>query len=379
VRVAVNLLWCLPGQVGGSEEYMTRALTAVTADTGAPELTLFTLPSFATAHPQLADAVSHVETAPTSGRRRALRVGVERTWLRSRVRRAQPDVVHHAGGTAPFGRRGRHPATVVSIHDIQYVSHPEYFSPVKRRWLALQAPRAVRRAEVLTVPTAWVGATLVTEFAADPAQIHVVPHAAPREIRPTGEAIADVRRRYDLPGAFLLYPAVTYPHKNHLLLLDALVDLRRHRPDLCLVLTGGAGRAEADVAAAIGERALDAVVRRTGRVPDADRDALLATAALVVFPSRYEGFGAPVVEAMAAGVPVVASSATALREVVGDAGRLLDPDDVGAWVKAIDELLDDERARAELVAAGRRQAAEFSAERSAAALIGAYQAAAGEA
>jgi alpha-1,3-rhamnosyl/mannosyltransferase len=145
------------------------------------------------------------------------------------------------------------------------------------------------------------------------------------------------------------------------------------------VLTGGAGRAEADVAAAIGERALDAVVRRTGRVPDADRDALLATAALVVFPSRYEGFGAPVVEAMAAGVPVVASSATALREVVGDAGRLLDPDDVGAWVKAIDELLDDERARAELVAAGRRQAAEFSAERSAAALIGAYQAAAGEA
>jgi glycosyltransferase involved in cell wall biosynthesis len=375
VKVAVNLLWCRPGQVGGSEEYVCRALAALADEPRSATIRLYALPSFAAAHPELAGAAKMID-APTTGSNRALRVAIERTWLRRRVHADGVDVVHHAGGTVPFGGRGRQPPTVVSVHDVQYVTHPENFSTTKRRWLAMQAPAAVRRAEVVTVPSAWVGATLRDHLGAEPARIHVVPHAAPPAIDVTAEEKADVRLRYDLAGRYLVYPAATYPHKNHLLLLDVIGELSARHPDLRLVLTGGPGRAEADVTAGIAARRVSDLVRRTGRVPDRDRDALLAGAALLVFPSRYEGFGAPVVEAMAAGVPVVASNATALPEVVGNAGRLLDPDEPKHWAAAIDELLDDAAARQDLVAAGRRRAASsFEPARAAAALRDAYTAA----
>jgi alpha-1,3-rhamnosyl/mannosyltransferase len=375
VKVAVNLLWCLPGQVGGSEEYVTRALGALLAEPAPPEVVLYALPSFAAAHPELTGGAASVVAAPTSGRRRAIRVAVERSWLRRRVGADDVDVVHHAGGTAPFGRRGGRPRTVVSIHDIQYVSHPEHFSAVKRRWLAHQVPAAVRRADVLTVPTDWVGDTLVEHVGAERGRIHVLPHPPPRAVAPDPTAIAAARRRYELPGPYLIFPAATYPHKNHGVLLSAMTTLRRTHPELRLVLTGGQGRGEAAVEAAIADRGLAPVVRRTGRVSAAERDALVSGASALVFPSRYEGFGAPVVEAMVAGVPVVASTAAALPEVVGDAGRLVDPDDVAGWVRAIDELLGDAAARAALVAAGHRRSVTFTPERTAAALRGAYEAA----
>ena len=124
---------------------------------------------------------------------------------------------------------------------------------------------------------------------------------------------------------------------------------------------------------AIHQRGLRDRVVRTGRVPDRDRDGLLRCADALVFPSRYEGFGAPVLEAMAVGTPVLAAATTALPEVVGSAGLLLDPDDGDAWAHAIAAVLDDETLRAELIAAGRARAAELTATRSAAALALAYR------
>jgi len=129
---------------------------------------------------------------------------------------------------------------------------------------------------------------------------------------------------------------------------------------------------------AINQRGLRDRVRRTGRVPDRDRDGLLRCADALVFPSRYEGFGAPVLEAMAVGTPVIAADATALPEVLGPprpdaAGLLLDPDDGAGWADAVGRVLDDADLRASLIAAGHARAAELTDVQSARALVTAYR------
>lgn len=370
--VGVNLLWCVPGQVGGSEEYVTRALAPLHEVAPDVRAVLFVLPGFGRAHPRLADQYELV-AAPLNGRRRSLRVVAERTWLAREVARRRVPLVHHAGGTAPPLARAR-ADVVLSMHDIQYLAFPHYFTRLKLEWLRREVPAGLARARVITTPSEFVRGTLHTELGVAPERVQLVPHGLPSDFA-TGPVDEDaLRARYHLPGPFLLYPAATYPHKNHLLLIDVLARLR---PELQLVLTGGPGLGEDDVVRAINQRGLRDRVRRTGRVPDHDRDGLLRCADALVFPSRYEGFGAPVLEAMAVGTPVIAAAATALPEVLGlprpdPAGLLVDPDDGAGWADAIGRVLDDADLRARLIAAGHARAAELTDVQSARALAGAY-------
>jgi alpha-1,3-rhamnosyl/mannosyltransferase len=263
------------------------------------------------------------------------------------------------------------------MHDIQYVAFPHYFTRLKLEWLRREVPAGLTRARVVTTPSEFVRRTLGAELGVAPDRVQVVPHGLPAGFA-SGPVDEDaLRARYHLHGPFLLYPAATYPHKNHLLLLDVLARLR-DRPELQLVLTGGSGLGEEAVVRAINQRGLRDRVRRTGRVPDRDRDGLLRCADALVFPSRYEGFGAPVLEAMAVGTPVIAADATALPEVLGPprpdpAGLLIDPDDGAGWADAVGRLLDDADLRARLIAAGHARAAELTDVQSARALVTAYR------
>ena len=174
--------------------------------------------------------------------------------------------------------------------------------------------------------------TVIDAFGIDAARVVVVPHGVAGGVAPTGQQIGDVRRRYGLgEGPYVVYPAITHPHKNHRLLLEVMA---RHwtDPTLRLVLLGGAGAADAEVGRAIVDLGLGDRVVRPGRVPAADRDALIAGATALVFPSRYEGFGAPLIEAMALDTPVICGDHPALREVAGSAAIVL-PDDVDALVR----------------------------------------------
>src|SRR5581483_12014149 len=139
----------------------------------------------------------------------------------------------------------------------------------------------------------------------------------------------------DLDGPFFLYPAITYAHKNHSVLVTAFADVVRHRPDALLVLTGGPAEMEhelSDRAVALG---IAHRIRRLGRIPRGNLTWLYRNATALTFPSRFEGFGLPVLEAMGHGCPVIAAAAAALPEVVGDSGMLLPPDDPGAWAAAM--------------------------------------------
>ena len=178
----------------------------------------------------------------------------------------------------------------------------------------------------------------------------------------------ELRAKYHLgTGPVVVLPAMTHPHKGHVFLLRVMAQ-HWTDPDLRLVLIGGAGAAEHDVTAAINDLGLGARVVRAGRVPANDRDGLLRMAAAMAFPSEYEGFGAPVIEAMTLGAPVICSDSTCLPEVAGDAAIVL-PLEIDAWAGALDDAISR---RDELVNAGHARAALFTSRRSAEALVAAY-------
>jgi glycosyltransferase involved in cell wall biosynthesis len=369
LNVGVNLLWCRPGEVGGSEEYLARQLAGL-ADLGPTDLdvTLFVLPAYLTAHRDLAGRFTMVR-APVDGRHRGLRVAVEHTWLAARTRELRLQLVHHAGGTMP--RSGGAPG-VLTVHDLQYLAYPQFFPRIKLSWLATAVPTSVRRAAAVTVPSEYVKGTVVSSFGYPADRVVVVPHGLNGAVGATPVEEAELRRRYALPGPFVLYPAITHPHKNHALLVRAFATLEGD-DRLRLVLLGGAGAADDDVGSEIARLGIGDRVVRPGRVPDADRDGLYRLATVTAFPSLYEGFGAPVLEAMALGSPVVAANTTALPEVVGPAGVLVDPFDEDAWADTLARLLDDEAERARLARLGRSRARSFTAIGSARALLEAYR------
>ncbi len=355
-RIAVNLLWCEPGGVGGSEQYLVRQLAGLPVGV---EPTLFVPPGFNEAHPTLTDRFE-TRIAPFSVSRRARRVVGESTWLHRALRGFE--LAHHGGGAAPL--RSRRP-NVLTVHDLQYRTFPHYFGAAKRAWLTTTVPRSVRAASQITVPSEYVRCTVIDAFDPAPERVVVVPHGfEPPDASglPSGD---ELRARHALgDGPLLVYPAMTSPHKNHRLLFELL---RTHWTDhtLRLVLIGGQGRAEAEVTAAA---ARDRRIRRLGRVDDATRDGLIAAATAVVFPSEYEGFGAPLIEAMALGAPLLCSDATCVPDIVGDAA-VVRRTTTEAWADGFDELMADE---ARYRRAGPVRAAAFSIEASGAALARAY-------
>ena len=365
--VAVNLLWLAPGRVGGSEQYLVRQLAGLPEASGVAPRLMVQRP-FVAAHPDLSARYS-VDVWPFEKDWRGARIVAEHTWLVARARAA--DVVHHGGGTVPIAA----PTPIVlTIHDLQYLAHPQYFSRARLQYLRWMMPRSARRAAVIAVPSAFVRETVINAFGIEPDRVVVVPHGVPSATPVEPQAIDATRTRLGLGSrAYVVYPAITHPHKGHAVLLEMMEALDS---DIALVFAGGRGQAEEDLMARVRERGLTDRVVRTGRVSDQDRDALIAGAEVLVFPSEYEGFGAPLVEAMTLGTPIVASAQPAVREVVGDAAVLVDaagPDAGAAWAAAVGSAISD---REQLIAAGRARRSRFTLEASGTAIAAAYRQAA---
>lgn len=356
--VGVNLLWLLPGRVGGSEQATMRQLDALSELPDAARYRLFGTPELARAHPEVVGAFEFTEL-DVAADSRLRRILAEATTLERAARHAGVELMHHPGGTLPL-RTGL--PGVVTIHDLQPLDLPRYTSAFKRRYLGVALPRTVRSARRIAVPSAFVRRRVIDALGAQPEQVRVIPWGPPRAVELDGEVAPEV----GLPEHYLLYPAVTWPHKGHLALLEVIAALPE---DVHLVLTGGRGPAHDDVMAAVERLGLSPRVRHLGRVDQVRLAGLYAGALAVVMPSEYEGFGMPVIEAEAAGVPVIASDHPGLDEACGDAAVRVANDDVAGWVAAVQSVRHDARRRARLVAAGRRVAATFDWADSARALV----------
>jgi len=367
-QIAVNLLWLRTGQVGGSQEYLIRQLTGVSLNEAAKndyQITLFVQKGFAQQHPALAEIYKCVEAPAHLGARLA-RIALEQTWLAFKTRKF--DAIHHGGGTMPrFGLRN----TILTMHDVQYLSFPENFSRIRLAYLRKVVPSSLNQAKVITTPSSYVRDRLISQFNLPVEKVRVVRHGVDSAIGRDSTNEAELRQRFRLESKKVIFlPAITHPHKNHKFLLQ-LMKLHWTDKDLVLVCAGGKGRAEEEFMREIRRLNLDDRVMRMGRVSDSDRDGLMKLSLALVFPSLYEGFGAPVIEAMIVGTPVIASNCASLPEVIGDAGLVL-PLELDAWSGAL-QIVQTQREK--FVAAGKLRATQYSIRNSGNDLIEAYSAA----
>ncbi len=371
-RVGVNLLWLVPGEVGGSEEYTVRLLAAL-ADLGSEEVEviLYVNSRFGAAHPEIVGRYI-TRVAPISGASRVLRVFIESTWLALRTRADGCELVHHAGGTMPTVRSA---PGVLTIHDLQPLANPERFGLIKGTYIRFAAPRSLRNAQTVVCLSHFVANDVIDRAGVSWEQIQIVPCG----VSDPGVAFDQERSRELLEGLgltnfpFIIYPAITYPHKNHATLVAAFARIAERFGDARLVFTGGAGASDSIVESTIEAYGLSSRVIRTGRIPESDLDLLYRSATAMAFPSLYEGFGVPVLEAMSRGCPVVASDAGALPEVVGDAGELVDPVDVAGWADALGALIEDPTRRTVLARRGLARATHFAWSVSAQTLLSVYR------
>jgi glycosyltransferase involved in cell wall biosynthesis len=332
--VGIALLTLVPGELGGSETYAQELLRGL-ARIGRLEYRVLlppVAPDCAGGLPaEVASEYLHARTIPR--RLAAMTLATARPEsLRRRL--ADADVVHY-----PLTLRipsVRKPS-VVTLLDLQHLDLPMLFSRPERAFRAVAWHRSIRGADRVVVISGFVRDRAVELLGLDPARVHVIHLGIDHERYTPGDGPRE---------PFLLYPARRWPHKNHERLFEAFALLRQERPELRLVLTGGGHSGTAP----------DGVEVR-GHVAEEELVDLYRRAAAVVFPSLYEGFGQPVLEAMACGCPVACSNVASLPEVVGDAALLFDPRDPGAIAVAARDVLD---AAAEWTARGLQRAQLFS-------------------
>lgn len=365
--IGLNLLWLVPGVVGGSEEYTVRLLRAFDRlDPEDLELRLYAQPSLAEAYPDLTNRFETVVGPRVVGNKLA-RIGADATWL---VRASRhDDLVHHAGSVAPINSPQPY---VLTVHDLQPLDLPENFSVVKRNWLKRMLPPSIRHATLVMCPSRFAADSISRHVDWSVDRVRVVPHGH----EPVEPGVLDVGRAEELQrryGRYVLLPAIAYPHKRHVDVLDALSRLADDLPDLSVVFTGGPGPETPALDEHAQSLGLSHRVHRLGRVSEAELDALYRSAAATVFPSTYEGFGNPALEAMARGCPVVATDAASIPEVVGEAGILVSPKSPDELAAAIRRLLSDKELEATLRAAGPARAEHFGWKSAGEALIAAYR------
>jgi glycosyltransferase involved in cell wall biosynthesis len=370
-HIGLNLVFLVPGETGGMEVVARELIPALIA--AAPELrfTAFVNREAAAAGDGPWGELLPAVTVPVNSRNRVQWVLGEQVLLPVLAARARVDLVHSLASTAPLWGPFRR---VTTVHDLIYARFPDAHSGLRDRGMRLLVPAAVRRSQRVLADSQSTRADLIELLGTPASRIDVAPLGLAAVHRDRALPEAETRARLDLGERDVLLSLSAHrPHKNLLALLDALALIAAERRPL-LVLPGYPTWHGAELRARAAELGIAADdVRLPGWLATPELEGLWGLARAFVFPSLYEGFGLPVLEALARGVPVACSDASSLPEVAGEAALMFDPHDERAIAAAIERLLfmdEDERARTR--ALGIARAEQFTWERTARATLDSY-------
>jgi glycosyltransferase involved in cell wall biosynthesis len=337
----------------GVGRYLTQLAAFLAADPAAADLTFLTL--IRAGEAPVSPLPARIAPRPAGG---SLPLTVsQQLILPAAVMRFPYALYHYPNFDVPVLLRG---PVVATCHDLEPLRHPELFSsPIV--WFYRLFAQGLRRASHVITVSASTAHDVEQLLGIPPDRITPIHHGVDDRFTPAADdEKARCRAVYDLPATYVCYVGNTMPHKNLPRLIEAMALVVRHRPDASLMLVGAPDKYRPAVEAAVERFGLQRAVRFLGRVPEADLPAIMSAAAVFAFPSLYEGFGLPVLEAMACGTPVVTSTRASLPEVVGDAAATVDPLDSSGLAEQILRLIEDPGEAARLREAGLRRARAFT-------------------
>ena len=369
MHIGLNLVFLVPGETGGMEVYARELIAALAAER--PDLTLTAFVNCEAAESggpwtEVADVV----TVPVHARNRAEWVRGEQQLLPRLARRAGVDVLHSLASTSPAAGRFRR---VVTIHDLNYRVVPDAHFGVRGLGMRVLVPLAANRSHRIIAISQSTAADIDRYLRVPASRVDVIPEGVGASINAEPEPEALLRERHGLgERRVALSVSAKRHHKNLLRLLEALAAIATAgRP--VLVIPGYPTPHELELRERARALGIEDDVRFLDWVSAAELEGLYALADVFVFPSLYEGFGLPVLEAMRRGVPVACSDRSSLPEVAGTAALLFDPEDPRAITAVMQRILGDPSEAQRLRAAGRKQAARFTWEATARATAVSYE------
>lgn len=371
MRIAFDGTTLTPGRtgVGYYTEHLLQHLAREVAQTG-DEIVVVSNKPIDTQSPLPAHVRVH------DGHRFPVRIGWMQLRARSALEALQPDVAHFTNGMIPIGSPV---TTVVTVHDMSLRLYPKCH-PVRR--LVLNRPLmhvAIRAASAIITVSHSARRDLLRLHGVAPDKVSVVHEAASPAFRPMADQaeLDAIRARYALPDRFILYVGTIEPRKNLNRLMAAFAAARKSGIPHQLVCVGPYGWSSRDLSGEIDRLGIRDAVHFTGYVPFEDLPAIYNLGDFFVFPSLYEGFGLPVVEAMASGLPVLTSNTSSLGEIAGDAAETIDPTDTDAMIDAMLRLARDPELRRDRAARGLTRARTFSWTQTAREMLAVYHRLAG--
>ena len=351
MRIGVNALYLIPGGVGGTEIYLVNLLAALARVDSANEYYVFTNRECSVG---LLPAAANFHSQPCGVRaaNRPARILYEQLLLPSRARRLGLDVLFNPGFTAPHFARC---PMVTVFHDLQHVRHPEHFRWFDLPFWKLLLASSARRSRLVVGVSEPTAIDIRAHYKLPAERVVAVPHGVDERFFEIG------KRRIQLtPEPFLLCVSTLHPHKNLARLVRVFGRLRERHANYRLVVAGMKGFFAKALEKQIVESGLGDAVSLTGWISRKELYTLYEKAAGFVFPSTFEGFGMPVSEALAAGLPTACSSIPPLLEVAKDSAVFFPPEDDAAMLDALDAILFDAGTRQRLVEEGPRRAAMFT-------------------